>query len=68
MSWTTWLPPDELWKRFSTLSQVAILEGQEREDFKLKFDKVLAGDDVERDAEGRVSFHGVTYFAWTDRL
>ena len=68
VSWTAWLSPDDLWRRFSTLSQVAVLQGRERESLKAAFDDVLAGDGVFHDDKGRVGFHGVTYFAWTDRL
>jgi len=29
--WTVWLSKEDVWKRYSTLSQIAILEGEERE-------------------------------------
>jgi len=68
LPWTVWLSPEGLWKRFSTLSQVAVLRGGDREATRHRFDEVLKGEDVERDAQGRVACHGVTYFAWSDSL
>ena len=66
--WTIWLSDEALWSRFNTLSQVAVLKGEEREDFVKRFEEVLRGDDVERNERGEIAVHGVTYFAWTDRL
>jgi len=66
---TVWLEPEALWKRFNTLSQIAILEGVDREEFRAKFDKILAeGKELERNEKGEIACHGVTYLAWTDRL
>ncbi len=66
--WTVWLAPETLWGRFATLSQVAILEGEAKQLVRHKFDEALGGEDVDRNERGEVGLHGVTYFAWTDRL
>ena len=66
--WTIWLSDEALWSRFNTLSQVAVLKGEERDEFVKRFKDVLRGEDVERNEKGEIAVHGVTYFAWTDRL
>ena len=66
--WTIWLSDEALWSRYNTLSQVAVLKGEQREEFVKRFQEVLRGDDVERNERGEIAVHGVTYFAWTDRL
>jgi hypothetical protein len=68
VKWTVWLPDAALWLRISTLSQVAVLEGQARDQFYDNFRRIVAEGDVERNAMGEVAFHGVTLFAWTSRL
>ncbi|KAK6071233.1 methyltransferase C25B8.09 [Seiridium cupressi] len=68
VKWTVWLSEDALWSRINTLSQVAVLQGQERENAVKLFKDVLDGDDVERNGKGEIAVHGVTYFAWTDRI
>lgn len=66
--WTVWLSEDALWSRLNTLSQIAVLKDQERENALNVFKDALKGDDVERNENGEIAFHGVTYFAWTDRI
>lgn len=66
--WTVWLSEDALWARINTLSQVAVLEGEEKEAGERVFREALTGEDVERNDKGEVALHGVTFFAWTDRL
>lgn len=68
VKWTVWLSEDALWARINTLSQVAVLEGEKREAGIRTFKEAMQGDDVERNEKGEVALHGVTYFAWTDRL
>lgn len=57
-----------MWSRINTLSQIAVLAGQDRENAIKIFKEALNGDDVERNERGEIAVHGVTYFAWTDRL
>ena len=68
VQWTAWLAPEALWSRVNTLSQVALLRGEEREAARRRFDELVGAADVERNEKGEVAFHGVTYFAWTDRI
>ncbi|KAI0483374.1 methyltransferase [Xylariaceae sp. FL0804] len=68
VSWTVWLGEEALWSRFNTLSQIAVMEGDEREAAVKLFKDVLKGDDVERNEKGEIAVHGVTYFVWTDRI
>lgn len=66
--WTVWLSEDGLWDRYSTLSQIAVLEGKELKQTKDTFHEALRGADVERNASGEVALHGVTYATWTSRV
>ncbi|KAI1336869.1 S-adenosyl-L-methionine-dependent methyltransferase [Xylariaceae sp. FL0016] len=66
--WTVWLTQDALWSRFATMSQIAVLKGQEREDAEKLFNETMNGADVEKNEKGEIAVHGVTYFVWTDRL
>ncbi|KAI0446835.1 S-adenosyl-L-methionine-dependent methyltransferase [Xylaria telfairii] len=68
VKWTMWLSEEALWARINTLSQIAVLKGEEREAAIKKFKEILQGNDVERNGKGEITIHGVTYFAWTDRL
>lgn len=68
VKWTVWLSEDALWARINTLSQITVLKGDERENAIKVFKDALAGDDVERNDKGEIAAHGVTYFAWTDRI
>lgn len=68
VSWTVWLTEDALWNRFNTLSQIAVLEGEKKVAAQAWFKEALTMDDVERNEKGEVAVHGVTYFAWTDRM
>lgn len=68
VSWTVWLSKDALWSRMNTLSQISVLDGNEREQVLKIFDEALAGDDVQRNEKGEIAMHGQTYFAWTSSL
>lgn len=68
VSFVVWLTPDALWKRVATLSQVAMLRGEELDSFKAKFDDILRQPSVESNEKGEVAVHGKTYFAWSSRV
>ena len=68
VSWTVWLSEEALWNRFNTLSQIAVLEGEKKTAAQARFREALSMPDVERNEKGEVAVHGVTYFAWTDRM
>ena len=64
----TWLPKEDIWKRLRTLSQLAILEGEELEKVKKTFDDAINSDETVIDDQSRVPVHGKTYLAWTTRI
>ncbi|KAI8961420.1 S-adenosyl-L-methionine-dependent methyltransferase [Daldinia sp. FL1419] len=66
--WTVWLSEEALASRLNTLSQIAVLRGDERDAWVKFFQAAIQGDDVERNEKGEIAVHGVTFFAWTDRL
>jgi hypothetical protein len=66
--WTVWLTEDALWDRFATLSQVAVLQGEEKEAARRMLKETLQMEDVERNDKGEVALHGATYFAWTSKV
>ncbi|KAI1208998.1 S-adenosyl-L-methionine-dependent methyltransferase [Annulohypoxylon truncatum] len=68
VKWTVWLSEEELSLRLNTLSQIAVLKGDEREAWNKLFKEVLEGDDVEKNEKGQFAVHGITFFMWTDRL
>jgi len=66
--WSIWLTEEALWDRFSTLSQVAMLEGEEREKVRNVVREALKGDDVQKNEKGEVKLHGMTVSAWTTKI
>lgn len=65
--WTVWVPVETLRLRMRTLSQVAVLEGEAKEEYEKRFDEIVGAEGVERDAEGRVPVSGVTFYACAKR-
>lgn len=84
VQWTVKLAPEALWKRLLTLSQIANLpetgpndekeaadstaQPTSRATVRRRFDAVLSRDDVARDADGEVTIHAITYFAWAQKI
>ncbi|KAK0672808.1 S-adenosyl-L-methionine-dependent methyltransferase [Cercophora samala] len=68
VKWTVWLSEEALWSRINTLSQVAILEGSDREAAVKVFKEALRSSDVERNEKEEIALHGVTYFVWTKKV
>ncbi|KAI0409631.1 methyltransferase [Xylaria palmicola] len=68
VKWAMWLSEEALWARINTLSQIAVLKGEERDTAVKTFNDILRGDDVEKNSKGDIAVHGVTYYAWTDRI
>lgn len=66
--WTVWLSEEAIWQRFGTLSQIAVLEGGEKERVKREFDEALRGGDVERNERGEIAMHGMTVAVWTTKI
>ncbi|KAH7162991.1 hypothetical protein B0J13DRAFT_26413 [Dactylonectria estremocensis] len=66
--WSVWLTPEGLWDRINTLSWNAIRQGQDKQEFKDQFDKILKQGDGSWNDKGEIEVHGSTFFAWTERL
>lgn len=62
------LSKEDVWKRYRTLSHIAVLEGEELRQTKKAFDEALDAADVQTDEQGRVAVHGHTVFVWTTRI
>ena len=60
------LSKEDVWKRYRTISHIAVLEGEKLEVTRKAFFKAL--DDAQADEHGRVVVHGHTVFAWTTRI
>ena len=50
------------------MSQIAVLEGEEREKVRNVIKEALKGDDVQRNEKGEVELHGMTVAAWTTKI
>lgn len=68
VKWAVWLTEQAIWERYLTLSQIAILNGPDREIVKRAVFQALTGEGVEKNEKGEVALHGMTYFAWTSRV
>ena len=68
VAFETWLSKDDIWKRFRTLSQIAVLEGEELERVRNEFFDAINAEETVVDEHGRVAVHGRTLFAWTSRI
>ncbi|KAM0722013.1 hypothetical protein Q7P37_002939 [Cladosporium fusiforme] len=66
--WTVWLGKEDVWRRYRTLGQVAVLEGEALEGTRRVFDDALAGRDVEGNERGEVALHGATFAFWTTKV
>ncbi|KAH7328963.1 S-adenosyl-L-methionine-dependent methyltransferase [Stachybotrys elegans] len=64
--WTVKLSKAALWDRMNTLSQVALLQGAEREAWRARWeDAVKEAEGYEKD---ELEIHGGTFFYWTQKL
>jgi hypothetical protein len=67
--WKVWLTEDSFWERFNTLSQISVLEGEERERTKSKFMEIMASvPAADRNEKGEIGLTGWTHAAWTSRV
>jgi len=67
-SWDrVWLSDEKIWERYSTLSQIANLPDEQK---AAVHEQVLVElkKHGERNEQGEVALHGVTYMAWTSRV
>ncbi|TVY71263.1 putative methyltransferase-like, partial [Lachnellula suecica] len=69
VEWTIYLKDEAVWDRYSTLSQIANLQGSDRF-MKVRKEVLdeLKGEGVERNAAGEVAVHGRTHLVWTSRV
>lgn len=68
VAFETWQSKEDVWKRILTLSQFAILEGEELENKKAEFFEAINSKETQTNEQGLVAAHGRTYFAWTSRI
>ncbi|KAF2199651.1 S-adenosyl-L-methionine-dependent methyltransferase, partial [Delitschia confertaspora ATCC 74209] len=68
IEWTVWLSEEALWGRINTLSQVAVLQGEQKEAGYRLFKETLQAEDVQRNEKGEIALHGWTFLAWTDKI
>lgn len=68
VEWTVWLTEEALWARINTLSQVAVLKGEQKDAAYRTFKEAMQLADVERNEKGEIALHGRTFFAWTDKI
>lgn len=61
----TWLSREDTWSRYRTLSQIAVLDGEELDRVRKEFFKAV---DTAEGKDGEVAVHGRTFFAWTSRI
>jgi hypothetical protein len=68
VAFETWLPKEDIWQRFRTLSQIAVLEGAHLDMVRGQFLEAINSEDTVVDQDGRVPVHGRTYSAWASRI
>jgi hypothetical protein len=66
--WTVYLTDEAIWSRYYTLSQIAVLKGEQLVEVKRQVFEALKGEEVERNAAGEVALHGRTHLAWISRV
>ncbi|EMC91343.1 hypothetical protein BAUCODRAFT_39511 [Baudoinia panamericana UAMH 10762] len=64
----TWLPKEDVWKRYSTISHISVLKGEERERTHQTVIDALNSPEVETNERGEVAVHGKTYVVWTSKI
>jgi hypothetical protein len=60
------LTKEDLWRRYRTISHIAVLEGEKLERTRKTFLEAL--ENVQADEQGRLAVHGHTVFAWTTKI
>lgn len=68
IKWTVYLTDDELWLRYSTLSQIANQEDGKKEEIRRTVFEALQDKSTERNENGEVAVNGVTHLVWTSRV
>jgi len=68
LEFTHWLRPDAIWARYHTLSQFAVLEGEELANTKTKVLEAMKAADVAKNENGELALHGRTYYTWSTAI
>ncbi|OAG45414.1 hypothetical protein AYO21_00048 [Fonsecaea monophora] len=68
VEFTSWLSKEDIWARLRTLSQLAILEGEELDKVRKAFDDSLRSEGTVIDRDGLIAVHGRTVFFWTKKI
>jgi len=68
VNFETWLAKEDVWKRYRTISHIAVLEGDELEKTRKVFWDAIDDKNVQTDEQGRVAVHGHTVLVWTSRV
>ncbi|KKY29008.1 putative 2-heptaprenyl-naphthoquinone [Phaeomoniella chlamydospora] len=64
----TWLSKEDIWNRYYTLSQIAVLEGAELDRVKKAVTDALNAEDVKLNEEGKLPVRGYTVVSWTSKI
>ena len=68
VKWTVYLKDEDVWSRYSTLSQIANQTGSRKEEIRKMVLEALKDDSTERNERKEVAVHGVTHLVWTSRI
>ncbi|KAI4155393.1 MAG: hypothetical protein LQ341_000185 [Variospora aurantia] len=63
-----WLSPEAIWDRFRSLSQIAVLKGEELEMVRKKVFTAMSAPDVEKNDAGELPLHGRVIYAWSSAV
>ncbi|KAL9061702.1 MAG: hypothetical protein Q9206_000381 [Seirophora lacunosa] len=63
-----WLSPEAIWGRFRSLSQIAVLEGEELELDKKKVFTAMSAPDVEKNDAGELPLHSRVVYVWSSAV
>ncbi|KAL9606690.1 MAG: hypothetical protein Q9179_000130 [Wetmoreana sp. 5 TL-2023] len=68
VEFTCWMRPEAIWNRYRSLSQIAVLEGEELASVKEKVFAAMGAPDAEKNRDGELPLHGRTVYAWTSSV
>ena len=63
-----WLSKEDIWKTFTTHSQIANLDSTERAEVEKTFWDAVDSPKTKVDDQGRIAVHGKTVIAWTSSI
>ncbi|MCJ1340466.1 hypothetical protein MMC09_005762 [Bachmanniomyces sp. S44760] len=62
---TFWMTKEALWERYRTLSQIAVVKGEELNQVRREVFEAMDAEDVETNEKGEIALHGHIVLAWT---